>query len=165
MIPEIFHSPLSLDPTYTLHISPFNIVPNMHRLGQDKIPAFLQCGRNFKLGKIFGLTLPDLNPHISNFFNLNTHYLYSKLIELGAEYLSPRVLTADSISEVSQYDFEINKLTVTPKHFKLTKKRIRLLWNRKPGKYLQPLQYSKHNVSSQDNRNRINCLQTSQSQK
>ena len=31
LIPEIFHSPLSLDPTSTLHIYPFNIVANMPR--------------------------------------------------------------------------------------------------------------------------------------
>ena len=31
----------------------------------------------------------------------------------------PRVLTADAISEVSQYDFDMEKMTVFPKHFKL----------------------------------------------
>ena len=121
MIPERFHSPLSLDPTSTLHISPFNIVANMPRSGQDKLPAFLQCGRHSKLGEIFGLTLPDINPHSSNFCNLTSHYLYAKLREPGSENLAPRVLTADSISEVSQYDFDMNNSTVTPKHVKLPK--------------------------------------------
>ena len=72
-------------------------------------------------GKIFGLTLPDLNPHISNFCNLNSHYLYVKIIDLGSEDLAPRVLTADSISEVSQHDFNMNNLTCTPKHVKIPK--------------------------------------------
>ena len=121
LIPEIFHSPHSLDPTSPLHISPFNIVANMPRSGQDKLPAFLQCVRHSKLGKIFGLTLPDLNPHTSNFYNLTSHYLYAKLIELGSEDLATRVLTAVSISEVSQHDFDMNNLTVTPKHVKLLK--------------------------------------------
>ena len=31
----------------------------------------------------------------------------------------PRVLTADAISEVSQYDFDMDKMTVFPKHSKL----------------------------------------------
>ena len=42
-------------------------------------------------------------------------------MEIGAEELSPRVLTAESISEVSKYDFEMKNLTVTPKHVKLPK--------------------------------------------
>ena len=93
----------------------------MPRSGQDKLPSFLQCGIHSKLVKIFGLTLTDLNPHSSNFYNPNSHTLYTKLIDLGSEDLAPIVLTADSISEVSQYEFDMNNLRVTPKHVKRPK--------------------------------------------
>ena len=72
------------------------------------------------MGKICGLKIPDLNPQISNFCNLTSHYLYAKLIEIRAEDLAPRFLTADSILEVYQYNFDMDNLPVTPKHFRLT---------------------------------------------
>ena len=49
------------------------------------------------------------------------HYLYEKLTDLGGEDLVPIFLTAESIYEVTQYDFDMENLTVTPKHIKLTK--------------------------------------------
>ena len=42
-----------------------------------------------------------------------------KLIETGAENIISRVLTSDTISEVSQYDFDMEELSVTIKHVKL----------------------------------------------
>ena len=68
-----------------------------------------------------GLTLLYLNPKSSNFCNLNYHYLYIKLIDIRAEDLSPRVLTAESILEVYQYNFDMENLTFTPKNVKLPK--------------------------------------------
>ena len=103
MITERFHSLLSLYPKSPLRISTLNIVANITRSGQDKLPVLLKCGINCKLGKVFGLTLSDINPHSSNFCNITYHYLYTILTELGAEDLAPRVMTTDSISELSQY--------------------------------------------------------------
>ena len=79
-------------------------------------PAFLQCVRHSKFGSIFGISIPELSTNWYNFFNMVTHYIHAKLIELRAEDLSYRFLTSDSISEVNQYDFNIEDLTVSPKH-------------------------------------------------
>ena len=67
---------------------------------------------------MFGLTLPYMNSKSSNFCNLAYRYLYAKLKKIGDEDLAPRVLTADSISEVTQYDFDMDNLTITHKHAK-----------------------------------------------
>ena len=56
-----------------------------------------------------GTTL--LQPHTS----LTIH----QIIELGSEDLSTRVLTIDSISGVSQYNFNTKDISVSPKHVKL----------------------------------------------
>ena len=77
--------------------------------------------QTLQTGGTFGITLPDLDRNSSNLCNLTSHYIYDKLIELEAEYLAPRVLTIDSISEVSQYDVDMNNLTATPKYVKLPK--------------------------------------------
>ena len=71
--------------------------------------------------EIFFLTLPDLNPQSSNFYYLIFHYPYAKLTELGEEYLVAIFLIAESIYEVTQYEFDMENLTVTPKHIKLPK--------------------------------------------
>ena len=47
------------------------------------------------------------------------HYLNTILTYLGAQDLVPQLLTADVISEVSQYDFIKEELTVHPKHVTL----------------------------------------------
>ena len=52
---------------------------------------------------------------------MTSHYLYANLLEVGGEDLAPRVLTNDFISEVSQYNFDMNNLTVTSKYAKLPK--------------------------------------------
>ena len=39
---------------------------------------------------------------------------------MGAQYLLSRVRSPDIISEFSQYEFNMEYLTVTPKHVKLT---------------------------------------------
>ena len=102
-----------------LHISPFNIVAKCTRTSTENVPVFLQCGRHKKIGTTLGLSLPDLSVNCSDFCNQVTHFLYAKLTELGAEDLSSRVLTADAISEATQYNFNIENLTVTTKHVRL----------------------------------------------
>ena len=44
------------------------------------------------------------------------HYLNTILTDLRSEDLVSIVLTADEISEISQYDFDTEKMTVHPKH-------------------------------------------------
>ena len=56
----------------------------------------------------------------SDFYNRVPHFIYAKLTELEAEDLATRVLMEDAISEVTQYEFNIKDLTVTPKHVRLT---------------------------------------------
>ena len=55
-----------------------------------------------KFGTILGLILPYIAINLSDFCNHVPRFLYEKLIELGAESLATRVLTADAISEVTQ---------------------------------------------------------------
>ena len=83
-----------------------------------KTTSVIPIWQKSKLGKIFGLTITDLNTHSSNFCNLTSHYLYTKLIDLGAEELPPILMTADSISEASQFYFNMKNFTVTLKHVK-----------------------------------------------
>ena len=59
----------------------------------------------------FGAGTTLLQPHTS----LTIH----QIIELGSEDLSTRVLTIDSISGVSQYNFNTKDISVSPKHVKL----------------------------------------------
>ena len=51
LIPDILNFTLSQDPDSPLHTSPFNIVSNMTRSSQDKLPDFLQYEIHTKIGK------------------------------------------------------------------------------------------------------------------
>ena len=108
-----------MDKESLLHIYPFNILAKIPRMSSNKQPAVLKyiCHTKFRI--IFRLSLPDLSINCSDFFNCIPHLLYAKLTELGAEYLATRVLKANKISEVGQYDFNTEDLTVTPKHVNL----------------------------------------------
>ena len=50
---------------------------------------------------------------------LSPHLLNEKLIRIGVKNVIPRVLISDTISEVSQYYFYIEKFSVTLKHVKI----------------------------------------------
>ena len=63
---------------------------------------------------IFGLSLPELTPYPTAYIKLVPQYLNSKMVEIGAEYLISRILTAEVISEVTQYNFDIPYLMVIP---------------------------------------------------
>ena len=119
IIPEHFHLPLYMYQTSPLHISPYNLFVKMPRSQNDPILEFFQCGKHPKFKTIFGLSLPNLSSNCTNFCNLVHHYINVKLVEMGGEDLLTRVLTYDAISEVSQYDFDMENLTVHPKHVTL----------------------------------------------
>ena len=100
---------------YLLHISPYTLVVNISRFASDTQPAFIQCEKYARFGSIFGLSLPDISFNCKSFPNLIPHYLNTKLTEMGADNIILRVFTSDFISEVSQYDFDMDKLLGTPK--------------------------------------------------
>ena len=91
----------------------------MPRSAYDHQPYFLQYGRQSKLGSTFGISPSYLSNNFSNYWNLVSNYLHAKLIKLGPEDLFYWVLTSDAISEVSQHDFNMEELTVSPKQVKL----------------------------------------------
>ena len=106
-------------PDSPLFISPYNIISKMPRSHIYPLPAFLQCGKHSKHGSIFDLSLPELSLNCENFYTKAPHDLNAILTNLGGEYLVSRVFSADAISEVSQYNFNMKKMTVVPKHVKL----------------------------------------------
>lgn len=85
----------------------------------DKLPAFIQCGKQVKSNAIVGLTLPDLSMNTAYYCQLAPHYLYAKTKSMGADGLAYRVLTPDTIAEVQLYDFDLEKMTVAPKDVEL----------------------------------------------
>ena len=101
----------------------------------------------------FKLLQPELSPHLRQ---TNRARSGRPITQSTGRWLNLRSLA------IRLWHEQLNSHTKT---CQTTKKRQRLLWNRRPGKYLQPLQESKNNGSSQDHRNWINCIQTSQSQK
>ena len=113
--PSPLHGKIFLSPNISLQHSSKN-AENIH---WQIFPAFLQCGRHTKFGTIFGLSIPDLQVNCLDLCDRVHHFLYAKLTELGAEDLASRVLTEDAISEVTQCDFNIEEITVTPKHARL----------------------------------------------
>ena len=88
----------------------------MPRTSSDKQPALLQYSNHTKFETVFGLSLPDLLINWSDLHNSIYHFLYDKLIELGAEDLATLFLTLYAILEVTQYEFNTEYLTDTPKH-------------------------------------------------
>ena len=108
-------------PDAPLFISPYNIISKMPRSHIYPLPAFLQCGKHSKHGSIFDLSLPELSLDCENFYTKAPHDLNAILTNLGGEYLVSRVFSADAISEVSQYNFNMKKMTVVPKYVKLHK--------------------------------------------
>ena len=67
---------------------------------------------------VIGLNLPDISLNCTNFCSLPPHHINAKLTELGAEKLITRILTLDTIPEISQYDFDMENMTVHPMHVK-----------------------------------------------
>ena len=45
LIPDHFHSPLSINPYPPLRISPFNLIASIPIYPSDKLPSFIQYGR------------------------------------------------------------------------------------------------------------------------
>ena len=103
--PEQFHPPLTTDETSPLFISPYNIISKIPRSSSDPLPAFLNCGRHTKLGIVFGVILPNLSLNCTNVCIILPHYLNAIMTDIGAGNLVPRILTADALSEVSQFKF------------------------------------------------------------
>ena len=120
LIPKNLHIPLSIHQDSPLHISPYNLVSDMPRSATKPKPASIKCGRHSKFGTLFGLSLPDLIPYHTTYCKLVPHYIHTKLLYMGEQYLIPRVLTSNAIMEVSQYEFDVSLLTVSPKHVRLT---------------------------------------------
>ena len=65
---------------------------------------------------MFGLCLPEYSTAYCNIVN---YYINAKLVDVGSQYLLPKVLTLDVTTVVSQYEFKIEYLTISPKHVKL----------------------------------------------
>ena len=105
VILERFHLAISMEPVLTLHISTFNLVTKMTRSYSEHQQDFLQCDKKYESGSVFGLSLTDIFSNFSKFYNLVTHYLPEKLMEMGAEDPLSQVITSYSIFEVSQYEF------------------------------------------------------------
>ena len=89
------------------------------RSASNHQPYFLQYGRHSKFGSTFGINPSYLSTNFSNYYYLVYNYIHAKLIKLGPEDLSYLVFTSDAISEVSQHEFNMEELTVSPKHVKL----------------------------------------------
>ena len=99
LITENLHLPLSMSNDSPLHITPFSIVSKILRSYSVKQTLFIQCGQHSKSGSIFEISPPGLSINFPNLWNLVKHYLYAKLLELGEEDLSTRVMTTDRISK------------------------------------------------------------------
>ena len=120
LITHHFYLPLSIHQDPQLHLLPYNLVLKIPRLSTKPNTDFTQCGRHSKFGTLFGLSLPDLIPYHTTYCKLVPHYIHTKLLYMGEQDLIPRVLTSNAIMEVSQYEFDVSLLTVSPKHVRLT---------------------------------------------
>ena len=89
------------------------------RSASNHQPYFLQYGRHSKFGSTFGINPSYLSTNFSNYYYLVYNYIHAKLTKLGPENLSYLVFTSDAISEVSQHEFNMEELTVSPKQVKL----------------------------------------------
>ena len=65
---------------------------------------------------IYAISLTKLSLNFTTSFSMVPHELNIILTDLEEEYLVSRVLTEDAISNVSHYDFNMEKLTVHLKH-------------------------------------------------
>ena len=106
-------------PGSPLYTSPFNMVYKIPILDSDHQPSFLQCVRHSIFFFIFGLVLPVLGINFPKLYNIFPHYIHAKLIKLGSDNFSFRLLASGAISKFSQYGFNMEYLTVSPKHVKL----------------------------------------------
>ena len=96
-----------------LYISSFNLMDKIPKSAPDSQPAFTQCGIHSKFGSILGLSLTYISSNCTSFCNLDPSYLHEKLLEMGSENIIYWLLTSDAISEVCQYDFDMDKFSVT----------------------------------------------------
>ena len=87
--------------------------------GSDTPSGFLQFGRLSKFVSICDISLQDLFSNCISFCNRVPHFLHAYLTKMEGSNLTSRVLTTDAISEVNQYGFDIEEISVTPKYFKL----------------------------------------------
>ena len=120
LIIQNFYHPFSSHQESPMNITPYNLVSLIPRSDSDPKTAFIQCVRHSKFGSIFGLILPDITPYITTYCNLVPHYINAKLKDVGAQDLLPRVLAPDTITEVPQYEFNMESINVYPKNVKIS---------------------------------------------
>ena len=92
----------------------------MQRYDSNYLPAFLKYGKHQKRGTIFGLCLLDMLVECQNYRNHVPHYLNTKLIFMSKEYLIHNILISKEISEVKQYNFNLQTMTDLYDHVLIT---------------------------------------------
>ena len=105
-----------MEPYLPLSIYPYNIISKITRSHLYPLPNFLQWGKHSKLETIHALSIPKLSLNGTTYSSMVPHELNSILTNFGGEYIVSRVFMADAIFEVSQYNFDMEKLTVHPKY-------------------------------------------------
>ena len=81
-------------------------------------PEFTQFSKHSQHVSKYSLSLPELSLKYANFCGKYPHELNSISNNLAGEDIVSRFLSADAIYEVSQYNFDMEKITVDPKHAK-----------------------------------------------